>query len=132
MVTKAVLLLTINCNIILSATSNFWDNIQIVKTYIFKYNILNSVSFIARYLDIRILYCCFRHISDKVMYSVLNNVEDTKKIHFSTQKYICYSCTLRKVHQYSFFENPVCSSELLGLIHLNLFELSILSYSKYK
>ena len=32
----------------------------------------------------------------------------------------------------SFPENPKCSSETLGLIHLDLLELSTLSYSKYK
>jgi len=85
-------------NVVLSATSNFWSNIQIVRTHIFKHNILNSVSFTTRYLDFGILYCFFRHISDEVMYFVLNNVENSKKIHFSTQKYICYSCTLRKMH----------------------------------
>ena len=73
-------------NVVLSATSNFWGNIQIVRTHIFKHNILNSVSFTTRYLDFGILYCYFKHTSDEVIYYVLNNVEDTKKIHFSTQK----------------------------------------------
>jgi len=69
-------------NAILLATSNLWGNIQIVKTHIFKYNIPNSVSLVIRYLDIEILHHYFRYTFDKVIYYVLNNVEDTKKIYF--------------------------------------------------
>jgi len=65
-----------------------------------------------------------KHISD--------NVEGAEKICFPNKKYICCSCTLGKLHQCSFPENPKYSSETLGLIHLDLLELSTLSYSKYK
>ena len=50
-------------NAILLTTSNFWSNIQIIRTHILKYNISNSVSLIIRYLDFKTLYCCFEHIS---------------------------------------------------------------------
>jgi len=65
-----------------------------------------------------------RHISD--------NVEGTEKICFTNKKHICHSCTLGKLHQCSFPENPKRSSETLGLIHSDLLELPTLSYSKYK
>jgi len=65
-----------------------------------------------------------RHISD--------NVEGAEKICFPNKKHICCSCTLGKLHQCSFPENPKHSSETLGLIHLDLLELPTLSYSKYK
>ena len=55
-----------------------------------------------------------------------------KKICFPAQKCVCYSCTLRKMYQYSFFKNFICSSEPLGLIQSDLLEFSTLSYSKYK
>ena len=90
------------------------------------------MSLTTRYLDFEILQHCFEYIFDKFMYYILNNIEDMKKIYFPTQKHICYSYTLRKIHQCSFFQNPIHSSELLGLIHLDFFELFILSYSKYK
>ena len=90
------------------------------------------MSLITRYLDFETLHYYFEHVSDEVMQHVLNNVKDTKKICFLTQKYICYSCTLRKIYQFSFTENSVCSSRLLELIHSDLLELLNLSYSKYK
>ena len=65
-----------------------------------------------------------RHISD--------NIEGAEKICFSNKKHICCGCTLGKLHQRSFPENPKRSSETLGLIHLDLLELLTLSYSKYK
>jgi len=65
-----------------------------------------------------------RHISD--------NVEGAEKICFSNKKYVYCGCTLGKLHQHSFPENPKYSSETLGLIHSDLLELSTLSYSKYK
>jgi len=67
---------------ILLATSNLWDNIQIVKTHIFKYNIPNSVSLVIRHLDIEILYLHFKYTFDNVIYYILNNIEDAKKIYF--------------------------------------------------
>jgi len=85
-------------NTILSAISNLWNNIQIMKTYILKYNIPNHVSLVTRYLDFETLYCYFGHTSDEVIYYVLDNVEDAKKIWFPIQKYICYSYTLRKMY----------------------------------
>jgi len=63
---------------------------------------------------------------------VLDNVEGTEKICFSNKKHVCYSCTLKKLHQCSFLENPKCSSETPGLIHSDFLELPTLSYSKYK
>ena len=38
-------------NAILSATPNLWNNIQIVRTYILKHNVLNPVSLMIRKLD---------------------------------------------------------------------------------
>ena len=35
-----------------------------------------------KHLDIETLHYHFGHTSDKVMYYILNNVEDTKKIYF--------------------------------------------------
>ena len=90
------------------------------------------MSLVTRYLDFETLHCCFGHISDEVMCHILDNVEDAKKIHFSTQKCVCYNYTLRKIHQCSFSENPTCSSEPLELIHSNLLKFPTLSYSKYK
>ena len=74
----------------------------------------------------------FEDASDEVIGYVLHNVEDTKKIHFLTQKCVYYSYILKKIYQYSFPENSVHSSKLLELIHSDLLELSTLSYSKYK
>jgi len=65
-----------------------------------------------------------RYISD--------NVEGAEKIYFPNKKYIYCSCALGKLYQHSFSENPKYSSETLGLIHLDLLELSTLLYSKYK
>ena len=67
-----------------------------------------------------------------VIYHVLNNVKDVKKICFPTWKYIYYSCTLEKIHQPSFSENFVHSSKPLEFIDSDLIELPTLSYSKYK
>jgi len=74
----------------------------------------------------------FGHASDKVICHVLDNVEDARKIHFPTQKHICYNYTLRKMHQHSFPENSSHSSKPLRLIYPDLLKLSTLSYSKYK
>jgi len=65
-----------------------------------------------------------KHISD--------DVEGAEKICFPNKKHVCCGCTLEKLHQCSFPENPKCSSETLGLIHLDLLKLLTLSYSKYK
>jgi len=78
------------------------------------------------------LHHYFGHASDEVIHYVLDNVEDAKKICFPTQKHVCHNCTLGKIHQYNFSENPTHSSEPLELIHSDLFELPTLSYSKYK
>jgi len=102
------------------------------RIYILEYNISNSMSFITRYLEYETLHHCFRHISDEFICHVFDNVEDTKKIYFPTQKHIYHSCTLEKMYQHSFSENSVHFSECLELIHLNLLELLTLSYSKYK
>jgi len=85
-------------NAVLLVTSNLWSNIQIVRTYILKHDIPNSMSLAARYLDIETLYHCFRHTFDEVMCHVLDNVKDVKKICFLTQKHICCSCTLEKIY----------------------------------
>ena len=83
---------------VLSATLNLWSNIQIVKTHTLKHNISDSVSLIIRYLDFETLYYCFKYISDKVIYYVLDNIEDITKICFLIQKYVCHSYTLSKIH----------------------------------
>ena len=83
---------------VLLATPNLWGNIQIVRTCILKHDVPNSVSLVIRHLDIETLHCYFGHASDEVMYYVLDNVEDAKKIHFLTQKHVCCSCTLGKIH----------------------------------
>ena len=80
-------------NSILLTTSNLWNNIQIMSTYILKHNISNLISLI-RYLDFEILHHHFEHIYDKVIYHIFNNIENTKRIHFPIQKYICCDCTL--------------------------------------
>ena len=119
-------------NAVLSATPNLWYNIQIVRTCILKHNVPNPVSLTTRYLDFETFYCYFGHASDEVICYVSNNVEDVKKIHFPIQKCVYHGCTLGKIYQCSFPENPIHCSELLGLIHSDLLELSTLSYSKYK
>ena len=119
-------------NAILSATPNFWDNIQIVRTCILKHDVSNSMSLVTRYLDFETLHHHFGHVSDEVMYYILDNAKDIKKICFPIQKYIYYSYILSKMYQHSFSKNPIYSSELLGLIHLDLLELPTLSYPKYK
>jgi len=90
------------------------------------------MSLIIRHLDFETLHHYFGHTSDEIICHVLENVEDIKKICFPTQKYICYGCTLGKMHQHSFSENLTCSSESLELIYSNLIKLPTLSYSKYK
>ena len=74
----------------------------------------------------------FRYASNKVICYIFDNVEDVKKICFSIQKHVCYGCTLGKMYQYNFSENSICFSKPLGLIHLDLLELPILSYLKCK
>ena len=117
-------------NGIFLATSNLWNNIQIVRTHILKYNVPNLISLI-RYLDFETLHHHFEHTSDKVIYHIFNNIENTKRIHFPTQKYVCCDCTL-KIYQHSFPKNFIYSSKSLGLIYSNLLELSTLFYKKYK
>jgi len=79
---------------VLSATSNLWDNIQIIRTCILKYNVSNLVSFVTRHLNFETLYYCFGHASNEVMHHILHNVKDAKKIYFPTQKYVCFTTLL--------------------------------------
>ena len=72
--------------------------ITIVKTCTFKYNAPNFVSLTTRPLDFETFHHCFEHISDEVMYHVLDNVKDVKKIYFLTYKYVYYSCSLGKMY----------------------------------
>ena len=120
------------CDAILSATPNLWGNIQIIRTHILKQDVSNPVGLITRHLDFETLYCYFGYASDEVIYHVLDNDEDVKEIYFPTQKHVCCNCTLEKMYQCSFPENPTHSNKPLGLIHSDLLELSTLSYSKYK
>ena len=69
-----------------------------MRTCIFKHNISDLVSLVTKYLDFETLHHYFRHISNKVICHVLDNIEDMKKIHFLTQTYICYSYILGKTH----------------------------------
>jgi len=85
-------------NTVISATSNLWDNIQIVRTHILKHNILNPVSFMTRYLDFETLHHCFGHAYHEVIHHVLDNAEYTKKICFLIQNCICYSYTLENIY----------------------------------
>ena len=71
---------------VLLATTNVWNNIKIRKTYIIKYNISNLISVVIRYLYIETLDCCFRDTSDKIIYDVVEDVEDVKKKLFSNKK----------------------------------------------
>ena len=85
-------------NTVISATSNLWNNIQIVRTYIPEYNVPNPVSLMTRYLDFETLHYCFGHAYHEVIHHVLNNAEYTKKICFLTQNCSCYSYTLENMH----------------------------------
>ena len=87
------------------AIPNLWNNIQIVRICIFKYNIFNSVSFVTRYLDIKTSYNYFGHISDEVIYYILDNVKNVKKIYFPVQKYIYHYYTFGKIYQYNLSKN---------------------------
>jgi len=119
-------------NAVLSALSNLWGSIQVIRTYIIKNNVPNPVSLVTRHLDYETIYYQLGHISDKAMRHISDNVEGAEKICFPNKKYICCSCALEKLHQRSFPENPKRSSETLGLIHSDLLELPTLLYSKYK
>ena len=83
---------------ILSATSNLWDNIQIIRTCILKHNIPNNVSLTTRYLNFETSHHFFGHTSDKVICHILSNDNNIKKIYFPTQKYVYHGCTLRNIH----------------------------------
>jgi len=117
---------------ILSVLPNLWRSIQVVRTCIIKNNVPNPVSLVTRHPDYETICYHLRHISDKAIRHISDNVEGAEKICFPNKKHICSSCTLGKLHQHSFPKNPKCSSETLGLIHSDLLELSTLSYSKYK
>jgi len=117
---------------VLSALSNLWESIQVVKTCIIKNNVPNPVSLVTRHPDYETIHRRLRHISDEAMRHISDNVEGAEKICFPNKKHICYSCALGKLHQYSFPENSKRSSETLGLIHSDYLELPTLSYSKYK
>ena len=69
-------------NTALLATPNLWSNIQIVRTCIPKHNISNPMSLAIKHLDFETLHYCFEHASDEVIHYILDNIEDTKKIHF--------------------------------------------------
>jgi len=71
-------------DVILLATPNLKNNIQIMRICILKHNVSNSVSFTIKHLDFEILYCYFGHVSNKFIYHILDNVENAKKIHFPT------------------------------------------------
>jgi len=103
-----------------------------VRTCIIKNNVPNPVSLVTRYPDYETIYRQLGHISDEAMRHVPDNVEGAEKVCFPNKKHVCRSCTLGKLHQRSFPENPKRSSETLGLIHSDLLELPTLSYSKYK
>ena len=109
---------------------NLWESIQVMRTCIIKNNVPNPVSLVTRYPDYETIHCWLRHISDEAMRHISDNVEGSKKICFLNKKHIYYGCTLEKLHQCSFPENPKCSSETLGLIYSDLLELPTLSYSK--
>ena len=83
---------------VISATSNLWDNIQIVRTHILEHNIPNSMSLMTRYLDFETLHYCFGHAYHEVIHHVLDSTEYIKKICFPTQNCICYSYTLENMH----------------------------------
>ena len=117
---------------VLSALPNLWGSIQVVRTCIIKNNVPNPVSLVTRHPDYETIHRRLGHISDEAMRHVLDNVEGAKKVCFPNKKHVCRGCTLGKLHQCSFPENPKRSSETLGLIHSDLLELPTLSYSKYK
>jgi len=117
---------------VLSALPNLWGSIQVVRTYIIKNNVPNSVSLVTRHPDYETIHCQLGHISDETMRHISDNIEGAEKICFSNKKHVCHGCALGKLHQHSFPENPKYSSETLGLIHSDLLELLTLSYSKYK
>jgi len=83
---------------ILSALSNLWGSIQVVRTCIIKNNIPNPVSLVTRYLDYKIIYCRLGHISDEAIRHISDNIEGAKKICFPNKKHICHGCTLGKLH----------------------------------
>ena len=116
---------------VFSALPNLWRSIQVVRTCIIKNNVPNPVSLVTRYPDYETIHRHLRHISDKAIRHVSDNVEGAKKICFPNKKHVCCGCTLEKLYQHSFPENPKYSSETLGLIHSDLLELPTLLYSKY-
>ena len=103
-----------------------------MRTCIIKNNISNPISLVTRYLDYETIHHRLRHISDEAIKHISDNVEGTEKICLPNKKYIYYGYALGKLHQHSFPKNPKHSSETLGLIYSDLFELPTLSYSKYK
>ena len=117
---------------VLSILPNLWGSIQVVRTCIIKNNVPNPMSLVTRYLDYETIHCQLGHISNEAIRHISGNIEDAEKICFPNKKHICCDCTLGKLHQYSFPENPKHSSETLRLIHSDLLKLPTLSYSKYK
>jgi len=103
-----------------------------MRTCIIKNNVPNPVSLVTRYPDYETIHYQLGHISDEAMRHVSDNVEGAEKICFPNKKHVYHGCTLEKLHQRSFPENPKHSSETLGLIHSDLLELPTLLYSKYK
>ena len=59
---------------ILSALPNLWGSIQIVRTYIIKNNVPNSVSLVTRHPDYKTIHCRLEHISDEAMRHISDNV----------------------------------------------------------
>ena len=114
---------------VLFALPNLWGSIQVVRTCIIKNNVPNPVSLVTRYPDYETIHCQLGHISDKAMRHISDNVEGAEKICFPNKKHVCRGCTLGKLHQRIFSENPKRSSETLGLIHSDLLELHTLSIS---
>ena len=88
---------------VLLATTNVWDNIKIVETYIVKYNVSNLMNIVIRYLDVETLDCSFRDTSEKIIYDV---VEDVKKNYFPTKSITSIITHLEK------YTNKVCLSIL--------------------
>jgi len=111
---------------VLSALPNLWGSIQVVRTCIIKNNISNPVSLVTRHPDYETIHCHLRHISDKAMRHISDNIEGAEKICFSNKKHVCYGCALGKLYQHSFPKNPKHSSETLGSIHSDLLELPTL------
>ena len=83
---------------VLSALPNLWGSTQVVRTYIIKNNVPNPMSLVTRHPDYETIHHHLRHISDKAMRHISDNVEGAEKICFPNKKHICRSCALGKLH----------------------------------